>query len=124
MKMNCFIPVLTFLFIMGCVSSGTFPHSTTTSVDLSKKNYRIVKMNAFGESMGFKFLGIIPLISPKYRNAMVDLYSNSGISEGKAHALTNVIQERSSVYLILFSLPKLTVRADVIEFLDEGEKSK
>jgi hypothetical protein len=91
-------------------------------VDLSRKNYAIVKANAIGESSGFSLLGIIPFAAPKYTDAMSDLCSKAVMSEGKAHALVNVVQERSSIYLILFSIPKLTVRADIIEFLDESER--
>jgi len=118
-KPNCFFIILIFVLFTGCVSSGMFPHTTDTKVDLSKNNYRIIKANAIGKSSGFKLLGIIPIISPKYTKAMKDLYSEIGISEGKARALVNVTQERSSIYLILFSIPELTVRADIIEFIDE-----
>jgi hypothetical protein len=48
-----------------------------------------------------------------------------GISaEGRAVSLTNVTQERQTLYLVLFSLPKIVVRADVIEFLAEQPTSK
>jgi hypothetical protein len=119
-----FLPLLICMvavsFFAGCASVGTFPHSTGTSVDLTKSNFRIIKSNAIGEDSGFSVLGIIPLVSPTYTNAMSALYSKAGVSEGKAQALINVSQERSTLYLILFSIPKLTVRADVIEFLDEN----
>ena len=39
--------------------------------------------------------------------------------EGKSTALANVAQDKSTVYLILFSIPKITVTADIIEFIDE-----
>jgi len=116
---------LTFLcliiigLVSSCASTGIFPHSTSTSVDLAKSNYRIIKSNAIGESSGFSLLGFIPLVPPTYTDAMSDLYGKAGISEGKAQALVNVTQERSMLYLILFSIPKLTVRADIIEFLEE-----
>jgi hypothetical protein len=123
MKGNSLILGLLFLFLMGCATAmGTFPHGTGTQVDLSRANYRIVKANAIGTSSGFRLLGIIPLASPRYTTAMSELYSKAGMSEGKSHALVNVIQERSSLYLILFSIPKLTIRADIIEFFDESGK--
>jgi hypothetical protein len=104
---------------VSCASVGSLPHSTGTRVDLSRKNYRVVKANAIGQSSGFALLGIIPIASPTYPAAMSNLYENAQITEGSATALANVSQERSTVYLVLFSIPKLTVRADVIEFLDE-----
>jgi len=123
MKGNRLILGLLFLFLMGCATAmGTFPQGTGTQVDLSKANYRIVKANAIGESSGFTLLGIIPLAAPRVISAMSDLYSKVGISEGKSHALVNVAQERSSLYLILFSIPKLTIRADVIEFFEDSQK--
>ncbi len=105
---------------VGCTSVGTFPHTTGTQVDLSKGNYRIVKANAIGESSGFSLLGFIPFKSPRYTAAMSNLYEKAGLEEGKAQALVNVTQERSTMYLVLFSIPKLTVRADVVEFIDAG----
>lgn len=122
MKRNWFVVSLMCLFLVGCASTGIFPHATGTTVDLSRKNYRIVKTNAVGESAGFSLLGFIPLSAPTYTGAMSDLYSKAGLEAGKAQALANVTQERSSRYLILFSIPKLTVRADIIEFLDEKKE--
>jgi hypothetical protein len=114
------ILIFLLLTVTGCASRGFFPHSTGTQVDLSKNNYKIVKANAIGVSRGFNFLGIIPIVPPTYTRAMSDLYSKASITEGSAQALINVTQERSTLYLILFSIPELTVRADVIEFHDEG----
>jgi hypothetical protein len=122
MKRICLSIIIICAFVVGCSTArGTFPSSSGTQVDLSKKNYRVVRANAVGESSGFRLLGIIPFASPRYTRAMTDLYSKIGMTEGKAHALVNVVQERSNLYLVLFSIPKLTVRADVIEFLDEVE---
>jgi len=121
--MKTYSLILLFILLVvpvSCTSVGTFPHSTGTSVDLSRDNYRVVTANAIGESSGFKLLGIIPFKSPRYTEAMSDLYLRSGLEEGRAQALANVSQERSTMYVILFSIPKLTVRADIVEFLSEG----
>ena len=109
--------------LSGCASMGAFPHATGTEVDLNKKNYRVVKANVTGESTGFALFGIIPFVSPTYPDAMSNLSANGGIQEGKAQALVNVTQDRSVIYLILFSIPKLTVRADIIEFLDDPKET-
>ena len=108
--------------LVGCSSVGTFPHASGTSVDLTKKNYRVVKANVTGESTGFALLGLIPIVSPTYTDAMSNLSAHGGIQEGKAQALVNVTQDRSTIYLILFSIPKLTVRADIVEFLDDSKE--
>jgi len=108
--------------VAGCASTGAFPHASTTQVSLSQSNYLVVKSNAIGTSSGLKLLGLLPLASPRYTTAMSSLYNNASVKEGRAYALANVIQERSSTFFIFFTVPKLTVRADVIEFLDENEK--
>jgi len=91
---------------------------TTTTVNLAKQNYKIVKANAVGDSVGFSFLGLITLKSPSYEEAFTQLYQHVGVSEQKAQALVNIVHEHSATYFILFGLPKITVRADVIEFTD------
>ncbi len=110
--------MLVTLLAVGCTSTGTFPQTSGTQVDLSKKNFRIVKANAMGTSSGFKLFCFIPFTAPTYSEAMSDLYQKAGLTEGRAQTLTNVTQERSSLYLLLFSIPKLTIRADVIEFTE------
>ena len=117
-----FVFVTTILIVFSaCSRVGSFPHSSGTDVDLSKKNFRVVKANAVGSSLGFYFLGIIPISPPSYTNAMTDLYDEAGVMEGTAQAIVNVTQERSTLYLILFSIPKLTVRADIVEFVEEPQ---
>ena len=91
---------------------------TTSSISLSKHNYKIVKANATGKSEGFSFLGLIPVKSPTYTEAITRLYQSAPVTEGKAQALVNTVYEHSSSYFILFSLTKITVRADLIEFTD------
>ncbi|MEN6428097.1 MAG: DUF6567 family protein [Phycisphaerales bacterium] len=110
--------LLVVLLAVGCSSTGTFPQTSGTQVDLSRKNFRIVKANAVGSSSGFKLFGFIPFAAPRYSVAMSHLYKKAGLTEGKAQTLTNVTQENSNLYLLLFSLPKLTIRADVIEFTE------
>ena len=117
------LSMICFVFIVisgGCTSSGTFPHASNTQVDLSKGNYRVVKANAIGSSSGFKLFMFIPIVAPRYSKAMSRLQQKAGVEEGKAQAIVNVAQEKTSLYLLLFSIPKLTVRADIIEFTDSG----
>ncbi len=104
--------------LSGCSATGSFPHSSNTTVDLSQKNYKMIRPNAIGSSTGFALLGIVPFASPRYTNAMAHLYEDANLSGQGAYALANVVQERSTTYLILFSLPKLSVRADIIEFTE------
>ena len=123
------LPILWFLtgcaalpalpLLSGLISApGGTQVLTTTIVNLSRQNFKIVKANAIGSSVGFSFLGLITLKSPGYDEAITKLYQYAGVSEGKAQALVNVVHEHSSTYFILFALPKISVRADVIEFTD------
>lgn len=110
--------LLVMFLAFGCTSTGTFPQTSGTQVDLSRKNFRVVKANAVGSSSGFKLFCFIPFSAPSYTEAMSHLYRQAGVTEGAAQTLTNVTQERSSLYLLLFSIPKLTIRADIIEFTE------
>src|SRR5438128_9833145 len=111
---------LALLAAGGCSNIGTFPASTTSQTTLSRANFRVIEGNVRGRDTGFALLGIIPIVSPSYSNAMSDLRSKVPVS-GRAAALANVTRDHSSLYLILFSLPRITVTADVIEFLPESD---
>jgi len=92
---------------------------TNTSVTLSKNNYKIVKAGAKGESKGFYILGFIPIVSTNYAEAKADLYKSTKENlEGRSIALANQTFDQSTLYLILFSIPKLTITADIVEFKD------
>ncbi len=103
--------------LTGCSSEGEFRQSTGTSVSLAGNNYRLIKAGATGHSSGFRLLGIIPFASPTHAGAKASLYKS--VDEpltGRAVALANETEDRSTLYLILFSIPKITVTADVVEF--------
>jgi hypothetical protein len=82
-------------------------------------NFRVIKPNVVGTSKGFALLGLIPVVQPTYVEALSELHAKARLEPGSRQMLANVQQERSTLYLVLFSLPKLTVRADVIEVTDE-----
>ena len=104
----------------GCASSHVnVGQSTTTAVDLKGKNYQMIQAGATGTSYGFRLLGILPFASPHYAAARQDLYASVKVPlTGKAVALADQMEDRSTLYLILFSIPKVTLTADVIEFVD------
>ena len=110
--------ILATLSLAACSSNNIRPNASGTQVDLSKMNYRVVHANAIGSSAGFKILGFIPIVSPSYTSAMSDLYKEAGAVEGRAQALANFAHEDSNLYFLLFSIPRLKVRADVIEFIE------
>jgi hypothetical protein len=89
----------------------------STHVTLTENNYMIVETNVVAKSKGFKLLGLISIKSASYTKAMTDLYARAQVKQGHPQALANVVYESSSTYLILFSIPKVTIRADLIEFV-------
>lgn len=106
----------------GCASTrveNTSP-STQTQVSLNHANYRMIKAGAMGHSYGFRLLlGIIPITSPSSAAARADLYQSLGQPvDGKSVALINVMEDRSTTWLLLFSIPKRVITGDVVEFSD------
>ena len=113
----CFIVSL----LTGCGGSvGKFQQSTGTEVKLQENNYKLVKASATGSSSGFYLLGLLPIMKPSFAEAKSDLYQSSGQAlEGRSIALANQTQDESVIYLILFSIPKVTISADIVEFVDK-----
>jgi len=115
---------LAILFSAGCASTRVTNNasSTQTQIDLNHANYRMIKAGAEGRSYGFRFLlGIIPITAPNTAAARADLYNHVGESvTGKSVALINVTEDRSTTWLLLFSIPKLVITGDVVEFTGEG----
>jgi hypothetical protein len=110
------------LLAMGCSSEGRFPQSSATQVSLAGNNYKIIKAGARGKSYGFALLGIIPIVSPDMADAKQSLYQSVGETlTGRSVALANQTEDRSSLYLILFSIPRFTITADVVEFTDKSQ---
>ena len=115
--------------ILLCVATGCSStrvennaSSTQTQIDLNHANYKMVKAGAEGRSYGFRLLlGIIPITAPNTAAARSDLYSQVGESvNDKSVALINVTEDRSTTWLLLFSIPKLVITGDVVEFTGEG----
>jgi thiol-disulfide isomerase/thioredoxin len=115
---------VTMFLAAGCSSTrveNTSP-STQTQVSLTHGNYKMVKAGAEGKSYGFRFLlGIIPITAPSTADARADLYSKLGQDvTGRSVALVNVTQDRSTTWLLLFSIPKIVITGDVVEFAEEN----
>ena len=91
----------------------------STEVQLVGNNYRVLQTNLVAKSSGFKLLGFITIKSPSYVQAVSRLYAKAQVEEGTPQALANVVHETAGMNLILFSLPKIRVRADLVEFTDE-----
>jgi Family of unknown function (DUF6567) len=128
MKIKPSIPLIAalsaaLLLSTGCASTRVENEtpSTQTQVDLTHGNYKMIKAGAEGRSYGFRFLlGIIPITAPSTAAARADLYSSIGQPvNGKSVALVNVTEDRSTTWLLLFSIPKIVITGDVVEFAEE-----
>ena len=110
---------LLFAMLVGCGGNvgGSFQQKTGTEVMLRGNNYKVLKAGARGESTGFYLFGFIPIVRESFADAKSDLYQSVGVPlEGRSVALANQTEDRSGLYLFLFSLPKLTISADIVEF--------
>jgi len=105
------------VLLAGCASQGAYQASNATHVNLTGNNYKILQTGVIGKSYGFKLLGFIPIVSPLLSEAKANIYkSMSEPLNGRSIALANNTEDRSSLYLILFSVPCVTVTADIVEF--------
>jgi len=87
-----------------------------TSVTLAEDNFMLVKTNVSARSRGFSLLGLITIVPPTLTKAMNGLYEQSDMRVGKPQTLAHLIIERANTYWILFGIPEVDVRADVVEF--------
>jgi hypothetical protein len=89
----------------------------TTDVRLQEKNFIVIKTNVLGQSKGFSLLGVLTIVPAKFTKAMNQLYVEAAMQPGRPQTLSNLIMEKDALYLILFSIPRTAIRADVIEFV-------
>ena len=87
-------------------------------MQLFGNNYRVLQTTIVAKSGGFKLLGFFTIKSPSYVKAVSRLYARAGVEEGRPQTLANVVYETGGLNVILFSLPKIRVRADLVEFTD------
>lgn len=76
-----------------------------------------MKTNVQGECKGFSLLGIITIVPAQFSTATNRLYGQEQVQQGRPQALVNVVVERSRAYLILYSIPKVSIRADLVELV-------
>jgi hypothetical protein len=99
-------------------SSSTPPlelHERTT-VELANDNFLLVKTNVVGRSRGFSLLGIITIVPATLTKAMSQMYMTAAMSYGQPQTFAHLVVERTSTYWILFGVPEVDVRADIVEF--------
>src|SRR5438045_3991132 len=95
-----------------------------TSVSLARDNFTLVKTNEWGQSKGFSLLGFITIYPATLSKAMKRMYGQAEMQPGQPQTVAHMIIEQSSSYLILFSIPKIEVRADIVEFKPQVKSGK
>ncbi len=124
--------------LVGCMSSGRFTATNLTNVELSQNNFRIVATNVYGEASAGYLLGLsgasggemqtfalIPLGGKRllYKAALENLWKSFEETHGKiterSLALVNVRFDADGLNVLgIYTRPKISVRADVIEFIN------
>ena len=124
--------------LVGCASTGKFNSTNLTNVELSESNFRVIATNVYGEASAEYLLGfsvaqagemqtaaLIPLGGDRllYKVALENLWRNfeqtHGKIEGQSLALANVRFDSEALNVLFFyTRPKISVRADVIEFVE------
>jgi hypothetical protein len=125
---GCLSLALIFL-VTGCASITPFasqlqlPNANTppllqsqTEVNLRESNFVVVRSNLQATARGFRLFGLISIVPARTSEAMNRLYLKADMKSGKPQTFAHTMVEHSATYLILFSIPKVTVRADLIEF--------
>lgn len=130
-RVLCLLPI-GFLFA-GCAAVAPLtsligtPHGDVpglqvheqTSVNLARDNFVLVKTNLVGQSKGFSLLGFITMHPATLTKAMSRMYASAQMPPGRPETLAHLIIEHSNSYWILFGIPKVEVRADVVAFRPE-----
>jgi hypothetical protein len=124
------LPFLVLALAGGCAAVSTLPFTsmvgspnpsaleiyTGTEVRLQDANFIVTKTNVVGQSKGFSLLGVLTIVPAKFTTAASRLYTQAQMQQGRPQTLANMVMEKDSLYLILFSIPRTAIRADVIEF--------
>ena len=134
---NCVLTILAALACLGlalaggCAAVSTLPIASVigspnasaleihsgTEVRLQDANFIVTKTNVVGQSQGFSLLGILTIVPAKFTTAASRLYTQAEMQQGRPQTLANMVMEKDSTYLILFSISRTAIRADVIEFI-------
>lgn len=114
------ISTLPIASVIGSPNASALEIHSATEVRLQDANFIVTKTNVVGQSKGFSLLGMLTIVPAKYTTAAGRLYTQAEMQPGRAQTLANMVMEKDSMYLILFSIPRTAVRADVIEFISAG----
>lgn len=111
------LAVCILLTCAGCASTPEKPPYPISAESGMQLNYTMLQPNIVGQSSGFSLLGLIPISVPSYTRAWARLSAQTkSFPDDKRIRYANVVQDRSFIYLILFSVPTKSVRADLVRF--------
>jgi hypothetical protein len=134
-----FGPILILSLVLvcsGCVSTGVFQAANLTNVGLEQGNYRLVATNVAGEASAAYVIGFSAAIGSEmrtvalfrlegdpllYQQALTNLWTNfeqtNGSVIGRSLALVNVRFDSDAQNYLVYTRPRISVRADVVEFI-------
>jgi hypothetical protein len=137
------VNVILFTFaaflLSNCATTGRFDSVHLTNVELGNKDYRILAKNISGEAAAGYLIGFsgsngsqtwttallrIDGDGMLYKEALERFWSSFeekfGSIEGRDLAIVNVRYDADAMnFFGIYTRPKISIRADVIEFLDE-----
>jgi hypothetical protein len=90
-------------------------------VKLAQDNFVLVRTNVVGRSQGFSLLGLVTIVPATLNKAMTRLYNNAQMNEGQPQTIAHLVIEQTSSYWILFGIPEVDARADIVEFRHEAK---
>jgi hypothetical protein len=111
------VSVLPLAALMGSPNAAALEIHSQTDIRLEAADFIVTKPNVVGESEGFSLLGILTIVPPKFTQAMNRLFTQAEMQPGRPQTLANMVAEHNSSYFILYSVPRISIRADVIEFM-------
>ena len=103
--------------VIGSPNASALEIHSGTEVRLQEANFIVTKTNVVGQSKGFALLGILTIVPAKFTTAASRLYTQAEMQQGRSQTLAHMVMEKDSTYLVLFSIPRTAIRADVIEFI-------
>ena len=127
--------------LISCSSGGIFNEGNMTDVKLGSANYNIVATDVSGQSKSAYVLGFIGSngmstsiyavarvngTKQLYADAINNLWKNfqkkNGDIVGRKYALVNVRYDANALNLFFYCSIIVTVRADIIEFVDNQDQ--
>ena len=120
---GCAAAALTSVSSLLPPSSSALEIHSQTDVKLEQANFKVVAANVAGRSRGFALFGLITFVPAEYTKAVDQLYSRIDVPSGRPRTLANLVVERSSSFWLLFSIPEVSIRADVVEFTGPAHSS-